>query len=607
MSGFEIAGIVLGAFPILISALDGYRDVAKTVGLWYNIRPEYQKCRNEVNAQRVAFIGNLKRLLLSLEIDDAKLSRMLAVPGGDEWNDPAVTHHLQARLRDSFDVFFNTIQDMEKSAAELHKEMAMDPDRLQQKVILSKSSELKVHLKRALEKSNAIREYHLYRLQFSMGEATRKALFESMQRYNDRLQNILETCDAVSQAQHSREFTKRSKTRSAICGFWKHADRLYKTICKAWNCSCWQEHHAHLLLQDNQAVRPSFELLFSSSIPHLPVDPASKEWVSCCRVELDPKQKVSIPIRLPVPVQARPSTPQHRTAIPQRPSILSRGKSHTVPIRRTAGAPSVTITVGEFKEANAEKEVEEIMSLCTSFQHQSTNPVSPKDCQGYIQMDDERYYLYPAQPGGISGTSQQNSPISTVTLGTLLHGDGSHRPLTRRQRYSLALTVASSFLQLSGSPWIDSPLTKSDLVFLTDPGNTDKVLLEHPFVGRHFASFRGNNSPPLDADQAILGFESLGIVLLELCFGKPIEAHPSRLRISGPATGTVPSSAVAGFNLLVALEWLKDVTEEAGMDYSEAVAWCLVGGRTIPPGDGWRAVMLERVVKPLGDCYSCIC
>jgi hypothetical protein len=142
MSGFEIAGVVLGAFPILISALDGYRDVAKTVGLWYNIRPEYQKCRNEVNAQRVAFIGNLKRLLLSLEIDDAKLSRMLAVPGGDEWNDPAVTHHLQTRLRDSFDVFFNTIQDMEKSTAELHKEMAMDPDRLQQKVILSKVSVL---------------------------------------------------------------------------------------------------------------------------------------------------------------------------------------------------------------------------------------------------------------------------------------------------------------------------------------------------------------------------------------------------------------------------------------------------------------------------------
>jgi hypothetical protein len=34
MSGFEIAGVVLATFPLIITALDKYREVAKTWGFW---------------------------------------------------------------------------------------------------------------------------------------------------------------------------------------------------------------------------------------------------------------------------------------------------------------------------------------------------------------------------------------------------------------------------------------------------------------------------------------------------------------------------------------------------------------------------------------------
>ncbi len=96
------------------------------------------------------------------------------------------------------------------------------------------------------------------------------------------------------------------------------------------------------------------------------------------------------------------------------------------------------------------------------------------------------------------------------------------------------------------------------------------------------------------SDDVCDGFESLGIVLLELCFGRPIETHPCRAQL--------------GSDLLAALEWLKDVAEEAGPEYAEAVGWCLIGGRTISAGrgDGWRTVMSDRVVKPLGVCQSYI-
>ncbi len=140
MSGFEIAGVILGAFPILISALEGYRLLAKRVGLWYNIRQEYQKCKNEVNAQRVAFIGNLRRLLFTLAVDDARVSRLLADPGGDEWNDTGLAHQLRDHLRDSHDVFLGTIEDMKRTIGELKKEITIDAEQLRLKIEQTKVS-----------------------------------------------------------------------------------------------------------------------------------------------------------------------------------------------------------------------------------------------------------------------------------------------------------------------------------------------------------------------------------------------------------------------------------------------------------------------------------
>lgn len=140
MSGFEIAGIILGAYPILMAALKGYGELARKVGLWNSIRQEYQKCKNEINAQHVAFIGNLRRLLVTLAVDDARISRLLADPGGKEWGDTDLAHHLQDYLGDSHAVFLDTIEDMNRAMGELKNEIIIDAETLRQKVEQTKVS-----------------------------------------------------------------------------------------------------------------------------------------------------------------------------------------------------------------------------------------------------------------------------------------------------------------------------------------------------------------------------------------------------------------------------------------------------------------------------------
>ena len=120
------------------------------------------------------------------------------------------------------------------------------------------------------------------------------------------------------------------------------------------------------------------------------------------------------------------------------------------------------------------------------------------------------------------------------------------------------------------------------MVFFHDSHDPTVLVLEQPFVCRSFQTAAESGlaqGPPLALSLSTLtqtqrvgdtirGFESLGIVLLELCFGKPIESHPSGRQ----AATALPQGDMRGGHLLAAIEWLGNVAEEAGTEYAEAVA-----------------------------------
>lgn len=186
----------------------------------------------------------------------------------------------------------------------------------------SQSPKLTLRLKEALNKPNTAREFYLYRLQFSLGESVRKKLFDEMQRYNDRLRTLLETSDTISQAESTRGTAKLTLIRAAVSGFWKQADQLYKVISQAWNCSCWRQHYAHLLLQNRVSAEAHFHFVFWSHSHHLSTSPDS--WLCRpARVEVRDEPEPSLPIRTaPEPRPPAASFPQHRTATPLKPAIV---------------------------------------------------------------------------------------------------------------------------------------------------------------------------------------------------------------------------------------------------------------------------------------------
>jgi hypothetical protein len=200
-----------------------------------------------------------------------------------------------------------------------------------------------------------------------------------------------------------------------------------------------------------------------------------------------------------------------------------------------------------------------------------------------MEEDDHRFIVYP----GLRTTNILRH--RTLNLEGLLR-DANR--LTRRRRYLLALTLASSFFQLGSTPWLSSPLNKENIVFLEDPSDAQDTALDVPYIRREMSK----NALPATADV----ISSLGLRLLELCFGVSIENTKFRKQLGAGDDTTSPL-----FDLTAAYQWSKEVGEEAGPEFAEAIHWCL-HARQLSDGN-WRKDIWTNVIVPLDSCYQQVC
>lgn len=132
MSGIEIAGLLLGAFPLIISALEHYRQSAEVFEDWLHIKTDYTKCRQEIKFHEMAFGFNLERFLLPLVVDDDEIAALVAEPGGMKWKDPALEDILKTRLPKSYELFLDTIYAIQSTMDDLKEELGVSREAFQE-------------------------------------------------------------------------------------------------------------------------------------------------------------------------------------------------------------------------------------------------------------------------------------------------------------------------------------------------------------------------------------------------------------------------------------------------------------------------------------------
>lgn len=249
--------------------------------------------------------------------------------------------------------------------------------------------------------------------------------------------------------------------------------------------------------------------------------------------------------------------------------------------RLTTTRPPPSITITSF-EANTQLGIlRHISTLCISPSH------TEDPCWGYLLEEDCRYYIHTVS----QHTTDKFTPL---TLREILSGDAYPAP-TRRQRYALSLTLASSFLQLLDTPWLPTSWNPADILFYPHSDNPSVVPLDKPYLSRDIHSPASGAVPEARKPPVLAQcLSQLGILLLELCFGELLSEQPYRKEWRAGDT----EAERRAFDEMAARSWLYEVEGEAGSDYSEAVAWCL--GMNRP--EGWRKDMWVKVVQPLQRC-----
>jgi hypothetical protein len=134
MSGIEIAGLVLGAFPLLIYALESYREGAEVVGDWWQVERAYTKCKQDLKYHQLLFEGNIERFLLPLVVDDDELKQLMENPAGTAWEDPELEKKLQERLPKAYDTFLGVMVDINKLMESFKKALGVNNQKFHTRV-----------------------------------------------------------------------------------------------------------------------------------------------------------------------------------------------------------------------------------------------------------------------------------------------------------------------------------------------------------------------------------------------------------------------------------------------------------------------------------------
>lgn len=140
-----------------------------------------------------------------------------------------------------------------------------------------------------------------------------------------------------------------------------------------------------------------------------------------------------------------------------------------------------------------------------------------------------------------------------ISLSDILSKQGSAR-LSPQKRFKLATILASSLLQLQTTPWLIGNFEKKNIYFYCHGGDTS---LDHPYVQYCFSTPLGTLQSDHERRLATrTSLDNLGILLLELCFGQPIEIQEIRKRY------LVDGKPHQGTDYMTAREWADEVWEE---------------------------------------------
>ncbi|RPA83858.1 hypothetical protein BJ508DRAFT_51884 [Ascobolus immersus RN42] len=119
MSGLEIAGLVLGGFPLLIEGLNAYRRHFEVLQNWFEFRVKFVEFIDDVNHQMMLYESNLQNLLDPIVSNLKELEELQTDLGHPLWKDGRLLVRLKERLGIQYARFVRIMERMERTIRQL--------------------------------------------------------------------------------------------------------------------------------------------------------------------------------------------------------------------------------------------------------------------------------------------------------------------------------------------------------------------------------------------------------------------------------------------------------------------------------------------------------
>ncbi|KAF2468960.1 uncharacterized protein BDR25DRAFT_344152 [Lindgomyces ingoldianus] len=477
MSGFEIAGVVLGSIPLVISALEHYAEGVSTMKSMQKYGEVFEYLHASFVTSLAIYRNTCEELLSPLALPDSQLYDLLEKIEEHSWEDATLDASLRGRLGPNYLPFKSSLRQIHKKIKLFGHKLRLDSDLRPSWV--SQEGVVDTRARDQFFKNP------LNRIKGGLNSEKYKELLSSIHEDISRI-------EALASGAIALEPLRLERKRKANAAYWKrfhrHAQRLYDTFSAKWStqCVCHCRHQANLRLEMRKEAdmnQPStFKFLFSFDTST--VGPASPwNWRA---VEIEPSDNVN------------PTTTQN-PSLPPQIVIQASSKVQNSWNRCLSAAPR-------------------IKDLCEALKGQKQNA----NCIGVLNDSAVKHHIHSVTLPSPKSTTGKHTTIRDFLESRIGRGFGI------KEKCTLALTLASAVLQLHNTPWLAENWSMKDIHIMNNA--QPSLLTDQPYICKNFASTTPLPQTQHKRSRVVKNSVvfALGIALLEISYGKPLSAFETQ-------------------------------------------------------------------------------
>ncbi|KAI0100519.1 hypothetical protein GGR51DRAFT_532330 [Nemania sp. FL0031] len=515
MAGLEIAGLVVGIFPVAINAVQNYREALRPLSL-ENLKRDLDYMERDLKTEQLRLQNTCETLLHGIA-PSFKVDSLITDPFGSEWT--VYADKLRRRLYTAYDVFEEHTKDMSTEMQKLSLQLGIEEgsqiDSRDRKSILQ-----------ALKRNAS----------FTLKRNEYKEILSRIKSINNDIENL-------SKGSLELEAPRRQRFQSIVTSRLREVfQSIYDALRSAITCNCVYPHGIGLQISDMDIVmlpgdnegavarKLEFPVTFkvadkSSNIQmmHRSEEHLTSQWKTFRLKRADNDEGALNPA--PLSPSSVPFPPKRRV----RWDLL--GKTQTVTSLQTTTMSTETSPAM-------------VSNLCEFIQRRLQ--ITAMDYLGYV-MDTRRKFM-------LSPLGDADKLHGYITLRQVINNSFPELALSGfKGRFQLALSLSISFLHLNGTSWLARTVTLDDIVFMVEiePAKRQSSgVLDRPFVIKAVHNTPAPQVvPPQTAPSSTssstwelgslmstnLSLLSLGALLIQIMFGRA-EEELSMLDITDPSS-----------------------------------------------------------------------